>query len=159
MTLPLGEQGTGISQKITELFIAYTLTDKGAQNIELKTPKSALFFQLSILLLVMELSLLLNLFPLTGFGGRIFTIPFLFVLNLGFAYLIFSYIQQYSSLIALLTCLIFYIVVFYLNLYLWPQSSAIKKNLVIEFYSFLFYGQNILMFTDNRKVSRILPIV
>lgn len=95
--------------------------------------KLLLFVSIALILCITELSLLVFLFPQTGLS-RIFYIPFWIFIYMVIALLINSKIAKMRGKEVLLLNVIFHIIAFHIMLYSWPQSAALTKNLIVEFY-------------------------
>jgi Na+/melibiose symporter-like transporter len=93
-----------------------------------------LFVVIALFIVISEMCLLVSIFPQTGLA-RILFIPFWIVVSPTFAFFVNRKNHEKSLNEILFLNLIFHILFFHLLLYSWPQSSAIKKNLVVEFYS------------------------
>ena len=98
-----------------------------------KFSRKLLLVSIALILCIAELSLLVFLFPQTGLS-RIFYIPFWIFIYTVIALLINSNIAKMSGKEVLLLNVIFHIIAFHIMLYSWPQSAAITKNLIVEFY-------------------------
>lgn len=97
----------------------------------IKLKQRILLIVLSILVCVLELTLLINLFPQTGLS-RIVYIPFWIII----IFLITLSLTKNKKMFkkVLTNLVISHLIVFHLMLWSWPQSSAKHKNLVEEFY-------------------------
>ena len=95
--------------------------------------KLLLLVSIALILCITELSLLVFLFPQTGLS-RIFYIPFWIFIYIVIALLINSKIAKVRGKEVLLLNVIFHIIAFHIMLYSWPQSAALTKNLIVEFY-------------------------
>jgi hypothetical protein len=97
----------------------------------MKNNQSILLITISILVGILELVLLVNVFPQTGMG-RIIYIPFWIILYI----LISIWLTKKSKTLkkSIINLVIFHLILFHIMLWSWPQSAAIQKNLVEEFY-------------------------
>ena len=80
---------------------------------------------------ILEVVLLVNMFPKTGLS-RIIYIPFWIILFL----IISIWLTKKSNTLkkTIMSLIIVHLILFHIMLWSWPQSAAIKKNLVEEFY-------------------------
>ena len=80
---------------------------------------------------ILEVVLLVNMFPKTGLS-RIIYIPFWIILFL----LITIWLTKKSNTLkkTIMSLIIVHLILFHIMLWSWPQSAAINKNLVEEFY-------------------------
>ncbi len=86
---------------------------------------------ISIIISFLEIFLLIKLFPQTGLS-RILYIPIWIII---FLFVSLWLTKKSDSLKKnVLKMIIVHIVLFHIMLWSWPQSAAIKKNLIAEFY-------------------------
>ena len=90
-----------------------------------------LLVAISILAGILELVLLVNIFPQTGMG-RIIYIPFWIIVNLSISIWLTKKNKTLKKTI--MSLIITHLILFQIMLWSWPQSAAIQKNLVEEFY-------------------------
>lgn len=95
-----------------------------------------IYIFISILIGISEMILLINLFPQTGLS-RIVFIPFLITMNLILTLGLNIILKSYSLKIKTISFALIQIGFFHFCLWLWPQSAAIQKNLITEFYGIL----------------------
>jgi hypothetical protein len=90
---------------------------------------------ISLLVVILELVLLVNIFPQTGLS-RIIYIPFWIIV----CFLISIWLTKKNNTIRkkIISLIIFHLILFHLMLWSWPQSSAIQKNLINEFYGNIY---------------------
>ncbi len=97
----------------------------------MKFNQRILLIILSILVCILELTLLVNLFPQTGLS-RIVYIPFWIIIVF---FITLSLTKSKKTLKkVLINLIVIHLILFHLMIWSWPQSSAIQKNLVKEFY-------------------------
>jgi hypothetical protein len=97
----------------------------------IKFNQRILLIILSIFVCILELTLLVNLFPQTGLS-RIVYIPFWIIIVFFIALLLTK--NKKSLKKVLINLIVAHLILFHLMIWSWPQSSAIQKNLVKEFY-------------------------
>ena len=97
----------------------------------IKFNQRILLIILSILVCILELTLLVNLFPQTGLS-RIVYIPFWIIILFFITLWLTKNKKPLKKILINLT--IAHLILFHLMIWSWPQSSAIQKNLVKEFY-------------------------
>ena len=97
----------------------------------IKLKQRILLIVLSILVCVLELTLLINLFPQTGLS-RIVYIPFWIIIIFLITLSLTKNKKTFKKI--LINLVLTHLIVFHLMLWSWPQSSAKHKNLVVEFY-------------------------
>jgi uncharacterized membrane protein YoaT (DUF817 family) len=102
--------------------------------INKKSQRILLFVIIAIILCIAKLSLLVYLFPQTGLS-RIFYIPLWIFVYTIIAILLSRQNLDRSGKKVLFTNVIFHVLTFHIMLYSWPQSAAIRKNLIFEFYT------------------------
>ena len=90
---------------------------------------------ISFLTGILELVLLVNLFPQTGLS-RIVYIPFWIIVCLLFS--IWLTKKNKTLRKTIISLIIFHLIFFHLMLWSWPQSAAIQKNLINEFYGNIY---------------------
>jgi hypothetical protein len=97
----------------------------------IKLNRRILLVVTSLIAVILELVLLLNIFPQTGMG-RIILIPFWIIVNL----LISIWLSKKNKTLkrTILSLIIIHVILFHIMLWSWPQSAALEKNLVEEFY-------------------------
>ena len=97
----------------------------------IKLNQRILLVVISLIAVILELGLLLNIFPQTGMG-RIIYIPFWIILH----FLIAMWMTKKRKTLkkAIINLAIVHLILFHIMLWNWPQSAAIQKNLVEEFY-------------------------
>ncbi len=97
----------------------------------IKFNQRILLIILSILVCILELTLLVNLFPQTGLS-RIVYIPFWIIIVF---FITLSLTKNKKTLKkVLINLIVMHLILFHLMIWSWPQSSAIQKNLAKEFY-------------------------
>ena len=96
--------------------------------------QKTLLIILSLLASILELVLLVNLFPQTGLS-RIVYIPFWIIIL--FCITLWLTKGEKSFKKTIINLIIVHIILFHIIMWSWPQSSAIKQNLVKEFYQIL----------------------
>lgn len=107
------------------------LFDPDIRNQMIKFNQRIFLIGISVLACVLELILLVNVFPQTGLG-RIVYIPFWIIIFFFVSILFTKNKRPLKKVIFSLT--IVHLILFHIMLWSWPQSAAIKKNLVEEFY-------------------------
>jgi hypothetical protein len=97
----------------------------------IKFNQRILLIILSIFVCILELTLLVNLFPQTGLS-RIVYIPFWIII----VFFITLWLTKNKKTLkkVLINLIVMHLILFHLMIWSWPQSSAIQKNLVKEFY-------------------------
>lgn len=97
----------------------------------IKLNQRILLIILSLLVCILELTLLVNLFPQTGLS-RIVYIPFWIII----LFFITLWLTKDKKPLkkALINLILFHLIFFHIIMWSWPQSAAIQKNLVKEFY-------------------------
>ena len=98
-----------------------------------KMKTSAKIVLFSSLICVIEMILLVKTFPKTGLSRVIF-IPFFVSLNLILTIILVRFLNGKSKKIIITSVILTQICLFLMYLWFWPQSSAIEKNLIYEFY-------------------------
>jgi len=97
----------------------------------IKFNQRILLIILSIFVCILELTLLVNLFPQTGLS-RIVYIPFWIII----VFFITEKKKKNKKTLkkVLINLIVVHLILFHLMIWSWPQSSAIQKNLVKQFY-------------------------
>ena len=97
----------------------------------MKYKQRILLIAISILVGILELVLLINVFPQTGME-RIIYIPFWIISYLSIS--IWSTKKSKTLKKSLVNLVIIHLILFHIMLWSWPQAAAIQKNLVKELY-------------------------
>ena len=99
-----------------------------------KTNPKIILIVISIIICITELVLLINIFPQTGLA-RIIYVPFWIITYLFGSIWLSRITKSKSWKNILIIWFLIHIIIFHIMLLSWPQSSAIQKNLIVEFYS------------------------